>query len=150
MITFKKLSLKELWTSPNFPELIVQYEAESSSKHLPPVSPQYEMYSQFEEDNSIIFVGAFDNDTLIGFTVTTISYYLHYDGLAADTESLFVLKGYRKGGTGKRLVQAAELYAKQVGAEFFFITAPVGGALEKAARLFGYEKANTSFIKVLK
>jgi GNAT superfamily N-acetyltransferase len=150
MITFKKLSLKELWTSPNFPELIVQYEAESSSKHMPLVDPQYKAYAEYEEDNNIIFIGAFKKDKLVGFTVTTISYYLHYNGMVADTESLFVLKEYRKGRTGKNLIQEAEYYAKQLGAEFFFITAPSGGALEKAIRLFGYEKANTSFIKILK
>jgi len=148
---FRKISLDELWNTPGFVRLCLDYEKESSLEYLKDVNPKYEKYKEIENNNELIIVGAYSDDAiLIGFTVTTIGYYLHYDVLAADTESLYVDDNYRKGNTGLKLIRTAEEYAKQAGAEFFYITAPAGGRLEKAARLFGYKKANVQFIRVLK
>jgi GNAT superfamily N-acetyltransferase len=73
----------------------------------------------------------------------------HYSALAATTESWFVSAAARKGGTGKRLMDAAEAKARELGAVGFLISAPTGGSLERAAPMLGYRETNRVYFKAL-
>lgn len=146
MIKIKHISAKELLSNRH---LFDAYAEESKNEIVPEHCPSDELYLALERDKQIKAIGAYEGTDLVGFISVVYTPMPHYNTLAGKVESFFVLKEHRKFGTGKRLIRAAEKHAKLMGCTNLFFSAPVGGDLSKAARLFGYTNTSLVFMKEL-
>lgn len=149
MTEIRKVTVAEYYAEPNIAELWELYAEESKTKGLPPHNPQRHMYEAMESMNMLHTWGAYDDGRLIGFVALLVNTVPHYGLPIGTLESFFVHRYYRKGGTGAKLLQAAEAHAKELGAFAMFVSAPTGGKLEKAMPMWGYRHTNTTFMKEL-
>ena len=86
-----------------------------------------------------------------GGFITSVTYRLpKYSTLGTTTEYFFVLKEYRTGGTGLKLLKRIEEKAKQRNATSFFLSAPLNGSLDRIAeRALGLTKSHAIYSKEL-
>lgn len=133
--------------SSNTAGLLAEYAAESSINGMPPINTDSKTYMAMERSGCLQAIGAFKGDKLVGVIVLLTSVLPHYSALTTVTESFFVAKKYRKGGTGLKLLKAAEEYARDRGAVGMLVSAPAGGSLEKVIPRMGYSHSNTIFFK---
>jgi GNAT superfamily N-acetyltransferase len=129
--------------------LFEAYANESKGSLVPEVNEDKKRYLELEDQCKLFSVGAFEGTEMVGFLVFFLHPMLHYNKIAATMESAFVLKEYRKFGTGAMLFKEAEQIATKLGAVNFFISAPKGGSLSKVACSFGYKETNITFTKSL-
>lgn len=149
MTEIRKVTIEQHFAEPNIAELWELYAEESKIKGLPPHNPQRQMYEAMENMGILHIWGAYDDGKLVGFVVLLVNIVPHYSVAMSTLESFFVHRYYRKGGTGSKLLQAAEAKAKELGAFCMLVSAPTGGRLEKAMPMFGYRHTNTTFMKEL-
>jgi GNAT superfamily N-acetyltransferase len=133
--------------SSNTAGLLAEYAAESSISGMPPINTDSKTYIAMERSGCLQAIGAFKGDKLIGVIVLLTSVLPHYSALTTVTESFFVMKKYRKGGLGLKLLKAGEQYARDRGAVGMLVSAPAGGNLERVAPRMGYQHSNTIFFK---
>lgn len=145
----RKTSYTEILDAPNVTEVLDAYAAESSLDELGPYNPQRGMYDMLERAGLLHVFAAHDGDKLIGFVSVLINVLPHYGRRVAVSESLFVLKAYRSGGAGIKLLRHAEKFAKEAGASGMLVSAPAGGKLEKLLPGLKYRHSNTVFVKAL-
>ena len=149
MAEVRQFTFNDLENNPKFKELCDEYAAESSIEGMPPTDPHLPMYRQLEAAGVLHAFGAFSGDELVGFLLMLVSPVPHYSAVIANTESFFVRDGHRKGGTGSKLLKMAEEHAKHLGAVGIFVSAPSGGRLSRAIRLFGFRETNQVFFRKL-
>lgn len=62
---------------------------------------------------------------IVGYFVTALRFHPHYkDTLAAYEDAYYLMKAYRKGLAGVRLIREAEAFAHDSGAQIFYISLP--------------------------
>jgi GNAT superfamily N-acetyltransferase len=128
-------------------DLVEEYAEESSVDGMPPTKPDAASYQAMEEAGRIKSYGAYRGDNLVGFIVLLSSVLPHYSTMVTVTESFFVMRSHRRGGTGLKLLEAAESYAKGNGSAGLIVSAPVGGSLERVMPRKGYAPTSTVFFK---
>lgn len=149
-ITFKPISVKEAFTSPNFEELATEYRNESGNPYLPQ-KPNREHYESLERSGVFHAIGAFDNSELVGFGAFLLINLPHHSELLASFESLFLAKEYRKGTAGLRLIRALRDHAKEKGAVGVYYGCRAGSRLERLFdRLPNVERMDVVFYEALK
>lgn len=128
-------------------DLLNEYANESAISGLPSPTAKSEMYKHMEIIGALYTIGAYINDILIGY-ITLLSPVLpHYSVLITVTESFFVAKKHRKGGTGLKLLREAESYAKKQGSPGLLVSAPFGGSLAEVLPHIGYMETNRVFFR---
>ncbi|CAB4133135.1 acetyltransferase domain containing protein [uncultured Caudovirales phage] len=148
-ITIRHCAATELLDAPNRHQLWDEYALESSISGLPHPNVQIETYRILEEKGVLKLIGAFDDQTLIGFVSILANVLPHYGVVMAITESFFVLKDYRKTGAGLKLLREAEQYARSIKAPGLLVSAPYGGRLAEVLPRVGYDETNRVFYKRL-
>lgn len=79
------------------------------------LKPGWELYQILYDNKNLHVVTARDNNKLIGYYVSIISFHMHHiDTLVADNDSLYLLKEYRKGLTGYKLIKFAVEQLKSI------------------------------------
>jgi GNAT superfamily N-acetyltransferase len=146
----RKVTVAEVAFAPNLPALLDAYAAEAKNKDLPPHRPNMAAYEQMERIGLLHAFGAYNGDDLVGLLTMLVTVIPHYDARMATVESFYVADDYRKGGTGQRLLDAAEAYAKLEGVLSFFVSAPIGGRLAQALPMLGYRETNRVFFRSLR
>ena len=149
MTIVRPLSIDEAKLEPNFKSLTDEYAAESKIAEMPDYNPDINCYQQLEAVGLYHGFGAYVDDKLVGFVAALVTPVPHYSVKIASTETFFVSAEYRKGGTGLKLLRAAEKRAQEVGAVIMFVNAPTGGRLAKAMPVFGYRHSHEMFCKRL-
>lgn len=149
MIVVKPCTVAEMASAPNLGELCAEYAQESAIDGLGAHNVQIEAYRQMEAAGMLYLIGAFDDDTLVGFLVLVVTSMPHFGSLAATVESFFVSSHARKGGTGLRLLRSAESLACSLGVPAMFTHAPVGSRLDTVLAHLGYAEASRVFFKNL-
>lgn len=146
-VTIRHCTVDDLYAAPNRQELLDEYAAESSILGVP-YAPQWHMYQQMEAVGALRFIGAFQDENLVGFVTVLTSVLPHYGVRASTTESLFVTKIHRRTGAGIRLLRAAEKHAQESGSAGLLISTPAGGILERVlAACEPYKHSNTVFYR---
>lgn len=128
-VVIRQCTISEIENAPNIGEFLAEYARESAARYAPPHAAQMEMYKQMEYTGALYTVGAFVGELLIGVVNIIKSVLPHYGVLMAITESLFVLKPYRKTGAGIKLIAVARDYTREINAFGLLISAPFGGDL---------------------
>ena len=135
---------------PNLAALFAEYAQESATPELGTPDVQLEMYRQMEAAGALKILAAYDESaTLVGFMVLIVSVVPHFGRCIASTESYFVTKSARGGGTGIKLLHCAEQLARDLGAVAFFVSSPSNGRLAKVMPRMGYRETNRVFMRGL-
>ncbi len=147
--TIRPCRVADIQQAPNIDALVAEYADESLNQQIGPANPQWDTYRHLEEIGLMRVVGAFEGDTLAGFVFVLVSVLPHFGKPVASTESVFVRPESRRGGTGTRLLRAAEATAKGMGADGFLVSAPTGSRLERIMPRQGYRETNRVFYRDL-
>lgn len=142
-------TVAEVERAGTLPALLAQYGEESRIPEFGEASASFEIYRAMEAAGALHLVGIFA-PYLVGFASLLVYDMPHYQGRRISTmESLFVAQHARGGGTGLRLLRAAEARAKELGAIALMVSAPVGGRLAKVLPRSGYRQTNEVFMRAL-
>lgn len=145
-VVLRKTRAEEILNS-KYAGLIEEYAKESSVKGMPSIFPQLSMYRQLEQNGTFYCIGAYLEDTLIGFVSILTTIVPHYGARVSTIESIFVGKKYRKTGAGTLLRLAAERYAKSQGSLGVLTCAPLHSKYSKLLPKSGYAHTNEVFFK---
>lgn len=149
MIEIRPCTVTEVEQSASLQQLLSDYARESSLPELGNASAHFETYRGMEAAGLLRIIGAFGPD-LVGFAAVLVYGLPHYGGRrVASTESIFVAPAARAGGTGLKLLRAAEEMARDLGAAALLVSAPVGGRLAQVLPRSGYRESNRVFIRGL-
>lgn len=148
-ITIRPITADEFEQADNLVELLAEYAVECAIPGLGENNVRFDIYRQLEAAGVLHTLGAFRGDTMVGFLSFLVSVLPHYGALTATSESYFVAKSERAGGTGIRLLREAEARAKELGAVGLLVSAPVGGRLAAVLPRIGYGQTNEVFFKGL-
>ncbi|MDR0439471.1 MAG: GNAT family N-acetyltransferase [Candidatus Accumulibacter sp.] len=148
----RPITVAEAFDSPAFVALCDEYRAESlRNPGLSGSLPDREGYTRLVDSGVLKPLGVFAGEELVGLCAIFITPVLHFGGrVIASTETLFVAEKYRAGGVGLRLLHAAELVARQAGADGLYVSAPSGGRLERVLPRAGYRETNRVFYRGMK
>jgi len=150
-IVVRQTNMESLELESSFHALVEEYVAESRPEEMPRHNPDMAGYKRLEAVGMLSVLGAYDGDELVGFIIIMVAPVPHYgsDAKLATTESYFVALAHRRGGTGLKLLRAAEARAKEMGAVVMFVSAPMNGRLVQAMPSFGYRESNRVFCRRL-
>ena len=149
MVTIRHCTIAELFSAPAMPALLDDYAAEAAIAGMPTPAAQMRLYQALESSGMLGVIGAFAGGELVGFINILVSELPHYSAKVGTSESFFVAPSHRSGGTGQRLLDAAEEHARNRGAVGLLVSAPHGGRLERALPLMGYRQSNSVFFRGL-
>lgn len=148
-ITIRRCTVAEVEQSGALPDLLAAYGEESSIHELGQVDACFATYRQMEAVGALHIIGAF-GPGLVGLA-SMLAYGLpHYAGRkACAMESFYVAPEARRGGTGIKLLRAAEALALELGSSVLMISAPLGGRLASVLPRTGYRETSRVFMRVL-
>tara|TARA_R110000772_G_scaffold129472_2_gene237593 strand:- start:8767 stop:9243 length:477 start_codon:yes stop_codon:yes gene_type:complete len=82
----------------------------------------FDRYLGLEEAGVHFMVFAFEGDKLVGYNSMLYSESPHTKEMTALTDSMYILKEYRKGGLGSDMIKLAESEAKSRGCKHIMVT----------------------------
>lgn len=145
----RKVTVEDLQREPNLAQLLAGYAEEAKISELPEHHPNWVSYENMERLGILHIFGAYASNELVGFISILSTVVPHYAERVATTESFYVDPAHRKGGTGRKLMEAAEDCAKGTGAVALFVSAPYRGRLESVLPSFGFRRTNSVFYRSL-
>lgn len=146
---FRPCTVGEVEQAGALQELLAAYGDESSIAEFGTVSACFDTYRAMEAAGALHIIGAFAPD-LVGLASLLVYGLPHYAGRRICTmESFFVAPAARRGGTGLKLLRAAEDRALELGATALMVSAPVGGRLARVLPRTGYRETNRVFLRGL-
>lgn len=148
MLSVRRCSCADVMENPAFPALADEYAEECRIAGLPWPDGKLQTYQYIERSGTFQPLGAFIDDSVVGFAAILAPVIPHYGVTIAVTESLFVGKAFRKTGAGLLLLRAAEAYAREVGSPGMLISAPSGGILDRLLTVRkGFRETNRAYFK---
>lgn len=113
-IQYKIANNKEVF--PKISQMFERHYEELSVTKGFKLNPDYEIYKQADERNTLKIVIAQENDEIVGYIVYFVGINLHYKDCLLATEDIYYLKPeYRKGLIGPRMFVFAEKYLQSIG-----------------------------------
>lgn len=145
----RKCSVAEIEKAGALSELLLAYGKESSIPEFGGISANFHTYRQMEVGGALHVIGVFAPE-LVGLATLLLYALPHYGGRRiCAMESFFVAPEARGGGTGIKLLRAAESLAADLGAKALMVSAPVGGRLASVLPRTGYRETNQVFLRAL-
>ena len=92
-----------------------------------------DIFLVLDRNGCVVAFGAFDNDSLVGYSVLILTPHLHYGYLYAHHDAVYLCPEYRRGRLGLDLIKAAEQEATRRG----------------AVRIVWYAKPHSTFFSLL-
>lgn len=146
-LVIKKCSVSQIKGDDNISELLSEYAQELAIDGLPHPSAEMETYEKLESIGALQVIAAYFEGILIGLINVLTVHNPHYSAPLASSESFFVAEKYRHTGAGLKLLREAEGFVKEKGYSGFFVSAPVGGSLEKILPKMEYSAKSSSFFR---
>ena len=146
-LSIRPCTVEQFAAANNLEELFAEYANESAIAGMGQCNVQMDIYRQMEAAGMLHPIAAYQGDEMVGFIALLISPVPHYGQLVGTTESFFVAKKARAGGTGIKLLRAAEDKARELGAAGVFVSAPVGSRLAAVMPHVGYRQTNEVFFR---
>ena len=142
----KEISAREVYSSPEFDQIVRDYAQEGGNPDLGNAVPSLEFYDRMEKSGSLRCAAAFDGDRIVGIVFVLATVYPHFGKIVASVESIWLAKSHRAGGVGLRLIRKAQDLARDMGACGVYFGARVDSRLGQLySRLF--TPMNTIFWK---
>lgn len=148
-LSIRPVTFAEIESAPNLPELLAEYARESANCAIGTPSMQPEIYRALESAGVLKILAAYSDGELVGYMSMLFSVLPHFGTLNATTESFFVAAAHRKGGTGLKLLRAAEALAASQGATGLFVSSPANGRLAQVLPRVGFHESNRVFFRRL-
>lgn len=148
-IIIRPCAVDDIERATNLPELVAEHAAESQRIQQLVARMNFATYRALEAAGLLFVLGAFDDDTLVGFFFLIVNESAHYEGLIGVAELFFVSAPYRGGGTGTRMLAMAEAAAREQGAVCMVIASPIGHRLDAVIPRWGYAPIDRVFGKPL-
>lgn len=149
MLTFRLVSVGEIFSLNGFDELTAEYMEESGNPFLPK-NPDFDYYRTLEEKARLFVIGIFDGDRLVGFGSFVLTELPHHSIITAAADTIFLSKAYRRGSAGLRLLRNLSELAKSKGASGIYWGCRSGSRLEKVfEKLERFKRMNTVFYEAL-
>lgn len=94
--------------------LMAHREELTTHKHIMALKPDVARYKQLEDAGALVTLVLYDDDVIVGYSVTILTHALHYEDLAmAVNDLIFVRRDLRKGRWGFKLIAETERIAKE-------------------------------------
>lgn len=149
MITVREISAVEQMKTAG-PLIREHWDEVARNKEVMVLKPHVDVYRALEEQGCLLSLGAFDEETLIGYSVTIVSRHLHYSDLTyASNDVIFVSSTHRSGRAGLMLMRETERRAKEMGARLMLWHAKKHTALESILPRIGYDIQDVIYSKQL-
>lgn len=148
-VTYALMAFDDLEADPDWHHLVAEYAEECHIAGMPPCDYQGDIYRSLETTGRVRLIGAYINDTLVGFCNLLVSVLPHYGKVVGTAESIFVGKAHRGSGAGLGLIRAAERVCADAGAVAMLMSSPANGSMERLMPTIGYRHTNTVFFKAL-
>jgi GNAT superfamily N-acetyltransferase len=150
----RRIELREIDATRYIPDawpLLEDHREElATNKALMVLKPDLPVYIQLEDNGALLSIGAFDGDTIVGYSVNIISRNLHYaDVLMCQNDVLYLDPHYRTGPNGLRLIRETERLAKERGCNLVLWHAKPGTNLLHMLPKLGYGTQDVVFSKGL-
>lgn len=130
-VSIRQCTVAELEAAPNFGALLDEYAKESAIAGLPDPKAKLETYRALNASGVMtVFASFYDFDYVAGFITVLTQDLLKYPTQAAICDAFFVSKDNRKTGSGFKLKQWAERYAREKGTAGIFYSAKPGSSLD--------------------
>ncbi len=128
----RECSPDEVFDNPGYKECFDEYTAECGDPLIGETGPAREIYATLHQVGALICGAVLDEGKLIGVVFVVLNPAPHYRGaMVANVESIFLLKRYRSGARGLRLINWAKERAKEAHCVSMSITTTAGSELEK-------------------
>lgn len=148
-VIIRPCTIAEVEQSGALAELLEAYGVESRVAEFGEVVANFDQYRQMEAAGALHIVGAFGPE-LVGLASLLVYGLPHYGGRrVCAMESFFVAPSARRGGTGLKLLRAAEARARELGATALMVSAPVNGRLAQVLPRSGYRPTSQVFVRGL-
>lgn len=146
-VEIRQITIAQLFEADGFDAVCAAYCSEANrNASLPGAAPDRARYEGLEAAGMLATIGAFQAYKLVGLAIILITPVLHFEGKTiATTESIFMLQAHRKGGAGADLLAASKDLAKRQGCTGLYVSAPVGGRLERVLPRAGFVETNRVF-----
>jgi GNAT superfamily N-acetyltransferase len=151
MADIRKVSYADILGAPNAKELFAEYESECANPELAPINPQADLYALMEASGGLQAFGVYEGDALIGFLTVLVWTIPHYGKNIGSNADIFLAPGHRMSGTGARMIDLAEEYAKSKGGACFQWTVPAGSRFARLLALNAgrYRRSNSVYLRTL-
>lgn len=149
MIEIRTVSIEDVLSDPALKGLLEEYGREVAFENGPEPSPDFDRYKVLEKSGMFHVLGCYDGEALIGFMTVLTTVLPHWGRMMGVSESYFVPVACRKTGAGLALLREGEKLAHKLGAQYFLVSAPVGGRLAEVLPHVGYDETNRVFLKGL-
>lgn len=147
MITFQKESYFHCMAELR-PLLVKHAEELSPHKGKYPLFPKVEILSLLQDIGRLHIMTARDDGKIIGYCSFLEGESLHYEGVNNfEVDAFYLLKEYRKGLTGYKLLKEAHEMCKREGATHIIQKCKVSADLSKLFERMGFTKIEYTFMK---
>jgi GNAT superfamily N-acetyltransferase len=134
MLQVKELSFEELRDADGLLETVEEYGATHADKEVGIPQPDFAAYERLASSGVLRFIGAFEDESVVGFAVLIVSPSRHYEEPAVSTDCIYLRKSARRSGLGLMLLsKMAEVTARE-GAKGYAMVAQPGSTLDRLCR----------------
>ena len=115
------------------------------------LNPDWDVYSELEQQGKLKIFTARDNDTLVGYFVVVVGVNMHYkDHTFACNDIIYLNKDYRKGFAGIKLIKFAKKCLTEDGVSVLAINTKVHQPFDKVLERLGFnliERVYSSYLQ---
>ena len=115
------------------------------------LNPDWDVYSELEQQGKLKIFTARDNDTLVGYFVVVVGVNMHYkDHTFACNDIIYLHKEYRKGFAGIKLIKFAKKCLTEDGVSVLAINTKVHQPFDKVLERLGFnliERVYSSYLQ---
>lgn len=141
-LIFKEVTFSEVVAMPGFDALIEEYGKVGQVTGIPNPGFHEEHYRRLHEAGRLIAVAALDDGVIVGLVSLVTDESGHYNFPMIVADSVYLMKRYRKGAAGLRLLGAAKEIIRKGGAPGFLTTAPAGSTMDRLCERIGAKHIN--------
>jgi GNAT superfamily N-acetyltransferase len=115
------------------------------------LNPDWDVYSELEQQGKLKIFTARDNDTLVGYFVVVVGVNMHYkDHTFACNDIIYLHKDYRKGFAGIKLIKFAKKCLTEDGVSVLAINTKVHQPFDRVLERLGFnliERVYSSYLQ---
>jgi len=92
-------------------------------------APDLERYEQLQKQRTLLCIGAYVGNNMVGYSTTVLYRHGHHDTIIASNDSLYIDPNYRR-GLGLHLIRQTEKHAHECGVDCMVWSAKPGSHLD--------------------
>jgi GNAT superfamily N-acetyltransferase len=146
----KKVNPYVILEATNIDDIFEEYFSEGKTELIKDFEVNKDTYYRLNNQRVLDCYGLFDDNSLVGFIMSSTTESPHYSKLVTTVLSFFIKKENRKFGSAKKLLSCIEVEAERRGASALVIASPYEATLGKFITKLGFNPTHTLYGKSLK